>query len=156
MSAVICILAESILFWNGILCVYGASVQLGIRQRVIGLLCGLIPIAHLFALGGIIRTVEAEVDWEAEAARRDEERKEQQLCRTRYPLLLVHGVFFRDYRFPNYWGRIPEALKKNGAQIFYGNHQSAASVENSAAELAARIQEIVEETGCGKVNVIAH
>ena len=156
MSAVVCILAESILFWNGILCVYGASVQLGIRQRVIGLLCGLIPVVHLFALGGIIRTVEAEVDWETEAARRDEERKGQQLCRTRYPLLLVHGVFFRDYRFPNYWGRIPEALKKNGAQIFYGNHQSAASVENSAAELAARIREIVEKTGCGKVNIIAH
>ena len=40
--------------------------------------------------------------------------------------------------------------------IHYGNHQSAASVADSAGELAERIRKITEETGCGKVNVIAH
>ena len=34
--------------------------------------------------------------------------------------------------------------------------QSAASVKNSALELQARIKQIIEETGCEKVNVIAH
>ena len=68
----------------------------------------------------------------------------------------MHGVFFRDFKYFNYWGRIPRELEENGAVIYYGNHQSAASVADSAGELAARIRQITEETGCGKVNVIAH
>lgn len=155
-SAVFCVLAESILFWNGIISVYCTSVQLGIRHRVVGALCGLLPIANLFALRTIIKTVDREVEFEIQKARLDESRQEEQICRTRYPLLLVHGVFFRDFKHLNYWGRIPEALEKNGAQIFYGNHQSAASVASSAQELTDRIREIVDQTGCGKVNIIAH
>lgn len=69
---------------------------------------------------------------------------------------MVHGVFFRDFRYLNYWGRIPAALEANGATIFYGNHQSAASVADSGREIADRIQQILKETGCGKVNIIAH
>ena len=45
---------------------------------------------------------------------------------------------------------------KNGATVYYGEQQSAASVMDCGAELAARITEIVRETGCGKVNIIAH
>lgn len=78
------------------------------------------------------------------------------LCATKYPLLLVHGVFFRDYRYLNYWGRIPRTLEKYGAVVYYGKHQSAASVCDSARELAARIKYIAVKTGAGKVNVIAH
>lgn len=59
-------------------------------------------------------------------------------------------------KYLNYWGRIPSELEKNGAKIYYGNHQSALSVEDSGRELAARIREIVSETGCEKVNIIAH
>ena len=69
---------------------------------------------------------------------------------------MVHGVFFRDFRNLNYWGRIPAALEANGATIFYGTHQSAASVADSGREIADRIQQILKETGCGKVNIIAH
>lgn len=64
------------------------------------------------------------------------EREQEQLCKTRYPLLMVHGVFFRDFKYFNYWGRVPKELERNGAVIFYGNHQSAASVKDSAQELA--------------------
>ena len=68
----------------------------------------------------------------------------------------LHGVFFRDSKLMNYWGRIPAELEANGAVIFYGEQQSAASVEDSAAELAERIEQLVQKTGCGKVNIIAH
>ena len=68
----------------------------------------------------------------------------------------MHGVFFRDSKLMNYWGRIPAELEANGAEIFYGEQQSAASVEDSAAELAERIEQLVQKTGCGKVNIIAH
>jgi triacylglycerol lipase len=87
---------------------------------------------------------------------RDQARKDRQICKTRYPLLLVHGVFFRDFEHFNYWGRIPKELIKNGATIYYGEHNSAAAVNDSALELEKRIREIVEQTGCGKVNIIAH
>ena len=68
----------------------------------------------------------------------------------------MHGVFFRDSNFFNYWGRIPETLISNGAKIYYGGQQSAASVEESAKELTEKIRTIVNDTGCGKVNIIAH
>ena len=47
-------------------------------------------------------------------------------------------------------------LEKNGARIFYGNHQSAAAVADSGREIADRIQEVLAETGAEKVNIIAH
>ena len=54
------------------------------------------------------------------------------------------------------WGRIPAELIKNGAVIYYGNQHSAASVERCGEELTRRIKEILQETGCEKVNIIAH
>lgn len=155
-SAISCIISLAIVFWNGIICVYLTSVQLGIKTRVIGALCGMIPIVNVIVLGKIIKTVAKEVQFEAEKEAINFQRNSEQICKTKYPLLLVHGVFFRDSKYINYWGRIPKELEKNGATIFYGNHQSAASVEDSAAELTARIKEIIKETGCEKVNIIAH
>lgn len=77
-------------------------------------------------------------------------------CETKYPILLVHGVFFRDSTRINYWGRIPKELEKNGAKIYYGNHQSADSVKKSGEEIAERIREITALTGAKKLNLIAH
>ena len=155
-SAVFCIGAHFILFWSGILCVYLTSVQLGIKLRVIGALCGLIPIVNLIILNRIIRITLKEVSFETEKETLNAARKEQRICATKYPILLVHGVFFRDADYFNYWGRIPGELKRNGAKIFYGNHQSAAAIADSAQELAARIRGILAETGAEKVNIIAH
>ena len=69
---------------------------------------------------------------------------------------MVHGFFFRDSKIINYWGRIPRELERNGAQLFYGEHQSAAAVEDSAREIAERIEDILRKTGAEKVNIIAH
>lgn len=155
-NTMIAVLVESAVFWNGIIRIYLTSEQLGIRWRVIGIVCGLIPVAHLIVLGILIRTAEAEVAFEHEKLLLNEKRSGERICATRYPLLLVHGVFFRDFRYLNYWGRIPKELEKNGAVIYYGNHQSAAPVSGSAEELTARIRQITKETGCEKVNIIAH
>lgn len=48
------------------------------------------------------------------------------------------------------------SCKKNGAILYYGNHNSAAVVEDSVIELEQRILEIIQQTGCKKVNIIAH
>ena len=149
-------LVELVLFWNGILRVYLTSVQLGIRWRVIGIICGCIPFVHIYVLCRIIGIAGGEVLLENEKFLLNQIRAENQECQTRYPILLVHGVFFRDFRFFNYWGRIPGELKRNGAALFYGNQQSAASVAECGQELAGRIRQILAETGCEKVNIIAH
>ena len=53
-----------------------------------------------------------------------------QPCRTKYSILLVHGVFYRE----DYWGRIPEALRKKGAVVHHSGHQATAAVADSGAE----------------------
>lgn len=150
------IFIECIVFWNGILRVYFTSTQLGIKWRIIGIVCGWIPIAHLIALGKIIQIAGAEVQIENDKILKSQARASEKICDTKYPIVMVHGVFFRDFRYFNYWGRIPRQLEQNGARIYYGNQQSAASVAKCGQELADRIRSIVEETGCEKVNVIAH
>lgn len=150
------LLAEAVVFWNGIIRVYISSVQLGIKWRVIGIVCGMIPIVHLIVLAKLIRLASEEAAFENSKLEINELRINEQICDTRYPILMVHGVFFRDFRYLNYWGRIPKELVRNGARIYYGNHQSAASVADSGAELKARILEIIAQTGAEKLNVIAH
>lgn len=155
-SVLWCFLFLSVIFWNGITCVYCTSVQLGIKIRVLGLIFGWIFPINLIVLFVIISKCNGEVNFETDKIILNDRRKNDLICKTKYPILMVHGVFFRDFKMLDYWGRIPNELKKNGAVIYYGEHQSAASVENSAKELTERIKKIVTETGCEKVNIIAH
>ncbi len=152
----LCIGVNALIFWNGIICVYLTSAQLGIKLRLLGVLFGMIPPINLIVLFFIVKTCLAECLFETKKDRLNEARHDQRVCETKYPLLLVHGVFFRDTKYFNYWGRIPKELECNGATVFYGNHGSAAAVADSAAELKARIEEICRETGAEKVNIIAH
>ena len=150
------VLSLCVLFWNGMIRVYLTSVQLGIKHRLLAALCGWIPLVNLWYLAKIIRITGDEAEFETEKWELDETRTESEICKTKYPLLMVHGVFFRDFRYLNYWGRIPKELIRNGATVYYGQQQSAAAVEDSGRELAERIRQIVKETGCEKVNIIAH
>ena len=74
----------------------------------------------------------------------------------KYPVLMVHGMGFRDHKHLNYWGRIPARLEAAGCQIFYGNQDSSGTAESNAEMLAVRVKEILSETGAPKLNVIAH
>ena len=76
--------------------------------------------------------------------------------KTRYPILMLHGVGFRDLKWPLYWGRIPDALSSMGCELFYGQQDCWARVEDNAKTIKARIRQILEETGSEKVNIIAH
>lgn len=156
LSVLVCTIVLAILFWNGMITVYLSSVQLGITHRAVGILLGLVPIANLIMLGKIIRVTDEEIGFETLKCRIDKMRAEDQICKTKYPVLLVHGFCFLDNRYINYWGRIPGALEKNGATIYYGEQPSALSIADSAKILAKRIARLVEDTGCEKVNIIAH
>jgi len=150
------VVAEGMVFWCGMLRIFFTSEQLAIKWRVIAILCGLIPVANLIVLAKMIAIVDEEIEFENNRLLVNINRKSEKLCETKYPIVMVHGIFFRDFEYLNYWGRVPKALEENGATIFYGNHHSAQSIEKCGQELADRLKEICEKIGCEKVNVIAH
>ena len=100
-SVLFCIVAEAIIFYNGIACVYLTSFQLGIKLRVIGALFGLVPILNIIMLRKIILTTSEEIEFEAKKDATERARCHDEICKTRYPILLVHGFFFRDYKYFN-------------------------------------------------------
>ena len=155
-NVAVCLACLLITLTSGLSRVLLTSLQLGIRWRIMIVLFWWVPGVNIWLLHKVCRLIRHEYDFETVKNELNGTRKESELCRTRYPLLLVHGVFFRDFRYFSYWGRIPKELKKNGADIYLGEQQSAASVKDSAAEISEKIKRIVDETGCGKVNIIAH
>ena len=155
-NLLLCFCVLSCSFWAGIITVYCTSYQLGLKLRIWGIAVGFLPLANLIVLILILRETDREMQIESEKELLNRQREAQQICKTKYPILLVHGVFFRDYKYFGYWGRIPGQLKRNGAEVHFGNQPSAASVQECANFLDRRIRQIIEETGCQKVNVIAH
>ena len=89
------------------------------------------------------------VNWEANPLA-------EAVCHTRYPILLVHGTGFRDWKGISYWGRIPGELEKRGARVFLGEQDGWGTVKRNAAVLKERLESILAETGSPKVHVIAH
>lgn len=86
--------------------------------------------------------------------RRSQSENEANLS-TRYPIILVHGVGFRDWG-SLYWGRIADALRAQGARVYFGTQDAWGAVEDNAQVLLDRVREVVAQEGCGKVNIIAH
>lgn len=140
---------------NGAIRVFVACKQLSVMQRV-SLLLWWLPLLNFIPLGIACGAARKEYKFLRSKRLRNEARQHAQVCQTQYPLLLLHGVFFRDWKYFNYWGRIPAELESNGARIFYGNHNSSLPVEQSAQEIKQRMEEIMQETGCDKINIIAH
>ena len=150
------LLVETLLYWNGMIFALTSATQLRFHHRTGLLLLGKIPVLLPFMLGRVIRLTAQEIDFEVRKQLLNRTRKSRRICATRYPILLVHGVFFRDSVKSNYWNRIPGELEKNGATVFYGQHQSANTIMGSGREIQHRIREICQSTGCEKVNIIAH
>ncbi len=151
--AAVCV---AVMFIHGGVYVFFFSIQLGVRWRIVSAVFGMVPIINIFVLRKTVRKVTCEVDFEIQNEKRNRARRSSKVCKTKYPIMLVHGVFFRDWKHFKYWGRIPEELRKNGASVYFGEHHSALSVADSARELAERIEYILKETGAEKVNIIAH
>lgn len=141
---------------NGLIRLFATSAQLGIAWRILLLTLWWFPVLNLFLLYRCCKLVRREILFEAVRGERNDARREKTICMTKYPVVLVHGIFFRDWQFLNYWGRIPKELIRNGASVYYGKQQSASSVVRSAGELKQQIMSILSETGCEKVHIIAH
>ena len=76
---------------------------------------------------------------------------------TRYPIVLVHGLFDFDAIGPvDYWYRIPAALRADGAQVYVTQVSAANSTEVRGGQLLRQVQQILAVTGAAKVNLIGH
>ena len=156
--------ANGVLACVGCLALLGAGVlrmictsrRLGIVRRLVMVCTMWIPVVNLAVLLYACRLVSEEYDHEQEKAALRDLRVDSDLCRTRYPLVMVHGIGFRDLRYFNYWGRIPRELKRNGASVYYGNQEALGTIHYNAGDIRERILQVCRETGCGKVNIIAH
>ncbi|NCB63134.1 MAG: triacylglycerol lipase [Clostridia bacterium] len=141
---------------NGFFRILFTSAHLRLVWRALLLLFWWFPVVNLVLFAVACRKVHSEYRMELARCELDAQRAENEVCKTKYPILLVHGIFFRDWQLVNYWGRIPRELQRNGADLHYGGQQSAAAVKDSAEELRETIFKVMEETGCEKVNIIAH
>lgn len=77
-------------------------------------------------------------------------------CKTRYPLLLVHGVGVRDHANFGIWGRIPQTLEAHGATVYFGEHDAWGTCRSNAVQLLERLPQILATSGATKINIIAH
>ncbi|MDD6795362.1 MAG: triacylglycerol lipase [Clostridiaceae bacterium] len=155
-NGLIGIIVLGIALFNGVCRIMVTSRNLGIKNRLMILLLCWFPIFNIMILRSSCKKVKFEYMYEKTKEERNEVRKESEVCKTKYPLVLVHGIFFRDWMFINYWGRIPKELVKHGAEVYYGKQGSSNAVAISGQELKNNILKIIEETGCEKVNIIAH
>lgn len=80
-----------------------------------------------------------------------------QRCATRYPLVLVPGMFgfIRLVLYP-YWYGIVSALRRGGAVVVAVKVSPLHSSEVRGEQLLAVIDDILRQTGAQKVNLIGH
>ena len=76
--------------------------------------------------------------------------------KTRYPIVLVHGLAMKDTFFMKSFGRIDRILRIQGFTVFKSKIDAVGTVESNAAQLRDEINWILRETGIDKVNIIAH
>ncbi len=105
---------SSLSLLNGALRIFFTSKRLGIVRRAMILLFSWVPVVNLIMGLYLCRVVKKEYLTEMQKKQLQDTREESQICATKYPLLMLHGIGFRDFKLANYWGRIPVLLKKNG------------------------------------------
>lgn len=76
---------------------------------------------------------------------------------TKYPIVLVHGLFGFDNIGPvDYWYGIPSALRADGAKVFVVQVAAANSTEVRGEQLLTQVKQVLAATGATKVNLIGH
>ncbi|GAA5125190.1 lipase family alpha/beta hydrolase [Alloalcanivorax gelatiniphagus] len=76
---------------------------------------------------------------------------------TRHPIVLVHGLFgFDTAAGVDYWYRIPEELRRSGAQVYVAQVSAAEDTVVRGEQLARQVETILASTGADSVNLIGH
>ena len=144
------------LILNGCIRILLTCRSLGVWKRILILFFLWMPVVHLFCAKYLSKR--AAIEYSAEVCRFENRiaRDGSMLCATRYPIVMLHGIGFRDLCYFNYWGRIPKELVHNGAIVYYGHQQAWGTIEDNADIICQNIRKILKENHCEKVNIIAH
>ena len=141
---------------NGMLRIICTSRRLNVIKRIIVAWMVFVPIVNIFIVIYVCNVAMDEYEHECYKVNIEKTRVDSEICKTKYPFVLIHGVGFRDFKYINYWGRIPKELIRQGATVYYGNQEAFGTVEYNAKDIKEKILDVVKETGCEKVNIIAH
>lgn len=74
----------------------------------------------------------------------------------KYPIILVHGLAIKDYKFIKAFGNIEHILQTVGFTVYTTTQDSFGTTENNAHQLKEEILEIMDKEKVEKVNIIAH
>ncbi|TYP61438.1 triacylglycerol lipase [Stutzerimonas stutzeri] len=76
---------------------------------------------------------------------------------TRYPIVLAHGMLgFDSILGIDYWYGIPQALRRDDAQVYVTEVSQLNTSELRGEELLQQVEEIVAISGKPKVNLVGH
>ena len=76
---------------------------------------------------------------------------------TKYPIVLVHGLFGFDNIGPvEYFYGIPSNLRADGAKVYTVQVSAANSTEVRGEQLLTQVKQILAATGSAKVNLMGH
>ena len=76
--------------------------------------------------------------------------------KTKYPVVLVHGMMIKDVPFWPAFRGITDFLRKQNVTVYVTNQDGLGSIATNAAQLKEEINAILKEENCDKVNIIAH
>lgn len=76
---------------------------------------------------------------------------------TRYPIVLVHGVFGFDSALGlDYFYGVPDALRQGGAQVHVAQVSGMHSTEVRGEQLLSQVKNVLALSGAAKVHLIGH
>lgn len=76
--------------------------------------------------------------------------------KNKYPIILVHGIMIKDFKFVKAFGRIEKILKNEGYIVYTSNTDGFGTIAHNASMLKKQIEDILNKHQVEKVNLIAH
>lgn len=76
--------------------------------------------------------------------------------KTKYPVVLVHGMMAKDFPFWRAFRGITDFLRKQNVTVYVTNQDGIGAIATNAVQLKAEIEKILKKENCEKVNIIAH
>ena len=76
--------------------------------------------------------------------------------KTKYPVVLVHGMMAKDFPFWRAFRGITGFLARQNIHVYVTNQDGIGAIATNAEQIKAEILRILEKENCQKVNIIAH
>ncbi len=103
-----------IVLLSGVIRIIFASKQLSLIMKLALIFTWWVPLLNIFVFWYCFHIARHEYLFMLYREELNESRKDNDVCKTKYPLLMVHGIFWRDWQIFNYWGRISKELLRSG------------------------------------------